>query len=123
MSDPVFFFDLSDVKNITYKETGTIEGYSSSLVNFGDGYLLGIGVVNWSDFKVEVYEEKEDNVKSVCAYELNSADYSLDYKAYYIDRENQLVGLGIQNHNNYIYVKWEELKVVEKRKIIQIMKY
>ena len=103
MSDPVFFFDLSDVKNITYKETGTIEGYSSSLVNFGDGYLLGIGVVNWSDFKVEVYEEKEDNVKSVCAYELNSADYSLDYKAYYIDRENQLVGLGIQNHNNYMY--------------------
>lgn len=103
MSDPVFFFDLSNAKNITYKETGAIEGYSSSLVNFGDGYLLGIGVVNWSDFKVEVYEEKEDNVKSVCAYELKNADYSLDYKSYYIDRENQLVGLGIQNHNNYMY--------------------
>ena len=103
MSDPVFFFDLSDMKNITYKETGTIEGYSSSLVNFGDGYLVGIGVVNWSDLKIEVYEETEKDVKSVCAYELKNTDYLLDYKSYYIDRENQLVGLGIHNHNNYMY--------------------
>ena len=43
LKDPVFFFDLTDVNNITYKETGTIEGFSTSLINLGDGYLLGIG--------------------------------------------------------------------------------
>ena len=103
MSDPVFFFDLSDVKNITYKETGTIEGYSSSLVNFGEGYLVGIGVENWSDFKIEVYEETDTDVKSVCTYKLKNTDYSLDYKSYYIDRENQIIGLGIDTDKNYMY--------------------
>ena len=91
------------MKNITYKETGTIEGYSSSLVNFGEGYLVGIGVVNWSDLKIEVYEETEKDVKSVCAYQLKNTDYSLDYKSYYIDRENQLIGLGIKSNHNYMY--------------------
>ena len=103
MSDPVFFFDLSDVKNITYKETGTIEGYSSSLVNFGEGYLVGIGVENWSDFKIEVYEETDTDVKSVCTYKLKNTDYSLDYKSYYIDRENQIIGLGIDADDHYMY--------------------
>lgn len=95
MSDPVFFFDLSDINKITYKETGNIEGYSSSLVNFGEGYLMGIGVANWSDFKIEVYEEASDSVVSVCSYIRGSCKYSKDYKSYYIDRENQLIGLGV----------------------------
>ena len=95
MSDPVFFFDLSDINNITYKDTGTIEGFSSSLVNFGNGYLLGIGQENWGTFKAEIYEETEDGVRSVCAYTLEFASYSNEYKSYYIDRENQLLGLGI----------------------------
>ena len=38
-TDPVFFFDLSDPTNITYKETGTIAGFSTSLVDFGDGFF------------------------------------------------------------------------------------
>ena len=36
-SDPVFFFDLSDLSNITYTDTGEIEGFSSSLVDFENG--------------------------------------------------------------------------------------
>ena len=102
LSDPVFFFDLSDLKNITYKDTGTIEGFSSSLINIGDGYLLGIGRGNiWDNFKVEVYEEAKDGVESVCSYELENVSYSTEYKSYYIDRENQLIGLGIYDYNNY----------------------
>jgi len=102
LSDPVFFFDLSDLKNITYKDTGTIEGFSSSLINIGDGYLLGIGRGNsWDNFKVEVYKEAKDGVESVCSYELENVSYSTDYKSYYIDRENQLIGLGIYDYNNY----------------------
>jgi len=102
-SDPVFFFDLSDLDNITYKDTGTIEGFSTSLINLGNGYLLGIGAGgNWSSFKVEVYEETEDGVRSVCSYELENAYYSTDYKSYYVDRKNQLVGIGVTDYRYYI---------------------
>lgn len=96
LTDPVFFFDLSDLNNITYKDTGTIDGFSSSLVNFGDGYLLGIGVGSSTDtVKVEIYEETENGVRSVCKYEIEHAYISSDYKSYYIDRENRLIGFGL----------------------------
>ena len=102
MSDPVFFFDLSDLNNITYKDTGTIEGFSTSLINLGNGYLLGIGRGgDWSSFKVEVYEETADGVRSVCSYELENAEYSTEYKSYYVDRQNQLIGVGIVDNNYY----------------------
>jgi len=102
MSDPVFFFDLSDLNNITYKDTGTIEGFSTSLINLGNGYLLGIGRGgSWSSFKVEVYEETNNGVRSVCSYELNNAHYSTEYKSYYVDRNNQFVGFGVVDNSYY----------------------
>ena len=59
-SDPVYVFDLSNLDNITYRDTGTIDGYSSSLINFGKGYLLGIGYGSSSTvFKIEVYSYDE----------------------------------------------------------------
>ena len=105
LTDPVYFFDLSDLDNITYNDTGTISGYSSSLVNFGDGYLLGIGYGDDRGLKIEVYEETADGVDSVCAYEAY-ADFSEQYKSYLIDRENRMVGLGMCNWENgdYRYV-------------------
>lgn len=103
LSDPVFFFDLSDLKNITVKDTGTIEGFSEFLVNFGNGYLLGIGVgSDWSTLKIEVYEEGKDDVVSVCKYEVKQASFSRDYKSYLIDRENGFVGIGYSTYDaNY----------------------
>ena len=95
-TDPVFFFDLSDLSDIKVKETGTIAGFSTSLVDFGDGFLLGIGRgQNGNELKIEIYTEGEDSVESFTKYERPCTDYSPDYKAYYIDRENGLVGLGI----------------------------
>lgn len=94
LTDPVFFFDLTDVDNITWTDTGTIDGYSTSMVNFGDGYSLGIGINEFRELKLEVYRQAGDTVKSVCAYE-RACDYASEYKAYYIDRENSLIGLGI----------------------------
>lgn len=117
VSDPVYFFDLSDLNNITYKETGTIEGFSSSLINIGDGYLLGIGQENWSTFKVEVYKETETGVASVCKYRLNSVSYSTEYKSYYIDRENKFVGLGLYDRDIreslYMLLHFDGEKLVE----------
>jgi len=94
MTDPVYFFDLSDLNNITWKDTGTIDGYSSSLVNFGNGFLLGIGYGAGRELKIEVYEEVGNKVESVCAYQLN-ASFNEEYKAYYIDREKGLIGIGV----------------------------
>ena len=116
LSDPVFFFDLTDLDNITYKDTGTIEGFSSSLINLGDGYLLGIGRGNsWSGFKVEVYEETETGVRSVSAYELDRAEYSTDYKSYYVDRQNQLIGVGVTDNrqSRYILLHFDGYELIE----------
>ncbi|MBQ7398294.1 MAG: beta-propeller domain-containing protein [Clostridia bacterium] len=100
LTDPVFFFDLSDLSNITVKDTGVIDGYSSSLVNWGDGYLLGIGFNDRRELKIEVYEEGETGVNSVTAYDPGFASFSQEYKAYFIDRENQLIGLGVTDYTN-----------------------
>ncbi len=105
LTDPVFFFDLSDINNITYTETGNIEGFSTSLINLGNGYLLGIGTGNdWDTIKVEVYKESENSVVSVCSYEIENASYSLDYKSYYVDRKNQFFGFGYFDYG-YSYSK------------------
>ena len=110
ITDPVFFFDLSDLNNITYKDTGEIEGYSSSLVNFGDGYLLGIGYGDTTDdLKIEIYAEGEESIICVCEYVLEDVQFSDDYKAYFIDRENKLIGLGVQygNGGNYLILSFD----------------
>lgn len=97
LTDPVFRIDLSNLDNITYTDTGTIDGYSTSLVDFTDGTLLGIGYSDARRLKIEIYEQGEESVVSVAAYEAD-ADYSQDYKAYYIDRENGLVGLHVYDY-------------------------
>ena len=118
MSDPVFFFDLSDLNNITYKDTGTIEGFSSSLVNFGEEYLLGIGQENWTTFKAEIYTETETGVEGFCKYVLENVDYSADYKSYYIDRENRLLGLGITDFSRDAIVDYPTNNTVNSRYIL-----
>lgn len=96
LTDPVYFFDLSDLENITWTDTGTIDGYSSSLIQLGEGYLLGIGYGGSGGVKVEVYEEANGSVLSVCAYEEN-ANFSEEYKSYLIDRDNDLIGLALNS--------------------------
>ena len=92
----MFFFDLSDLKNITWKDTGTIDGYSTSLIQLGDGYLMGVGYGDSRQLKIEIYEEVDGKVVSVCSYEAE-AMFSEEYKSYLIDRERKLIGLGLSN--------------------------
>ncbi len=97
--DPVYFFDLSDVNNITYTDTGDIEGYSSSLVDMGEGLLLGIGYVDSLDsLKLELYVEEGEAVRGIASMEKFSVAYSDNYKAYFIDREHDLIGLAIYDY-------------------------
>lgn len=121
LKDPVFFFDLSDLENITYKETGTIEGFSTSLIDFGEGLLLGIGVGSFDSVKLEMYRESENGVLPFASYEIEEADYSTDYKAYYIDRENRIVGLGIfdyrTNESYYLVLLFDGYELHELAKL------
>ena len=105
-TDPVYFFDLTDYENITYTDTGIIEGYSDSLINYGEGQLLGIGREDWQFSKVEVYEEIGGQVVGVYKYRFDGT-YSLDYKSYLVNREENLFGFGV----NYLYEKDEENNV------------
>lgn len=102
LTDPVYFFDLSDISNITYTDTGTIDGYSSSLVDFGD-HLLGIGFSGSGGVKLEIYREENGKVISVCSYEAPYSVISQTYKSYFIDREQQFVGLGIGHPEGQFY--------------------
>lgn len=112
-TDPVFFFDLSDLSNIQWTDTGTIDGYSSNLVDFGHGYLVGIGMNEKRELKIEVYTQGEGKVDSVDCYELD-ADFSEEYKSYLIDRKNGLIGLGVrtavdgQYQTAYLLLKVED---------------
>ena len=119
-TDPVYFFDLSDMSNITYTDTGVIEGYSSSLVNFGDGFLLGIGYgATRNTLKIEIYVENGDKVESFASYEREYCSFSEDYKSYFIDRERGLVGILIEDSSNvyltnrYILLAFDGYKLVE----------
>lgn len=94
LSDPVYFFDLSDVHKITCKHTPVIDGYSRSLIDFGD-HLVGVGINDLGYLKVEVYRQTETAVESVTSYEPWDTFGSMVYKDYLIDRENQLIGLPI----------------------------
>ena len=91
MTDPVYFFDLSDYSNITYTDTGIVDGFSTSLINLGEGFLLGIGQESWRYNKVEVYEEQAGEVKSVSVYQFDG-EYSTEYKSYLVNREENFFG-------------------------------
>ncbi len=103
LDDPIFFFDLSDINNISYKKTDVIPGFSSSLVDFGEGLLLGIGKNENDSLKVEIYKETPDKVIPLCKYEPSSSKnvlFSSEYKSYYVDRENSILGLGVEVYDN-----------------------
>ena len=102
-TDPVYFIDLSDYENISSADTGIIEGFSDHLINLGEGFLLGIGRENWSNSKVEIYEQQGSDVVSVDVFKFEGS-YSDDYKAYLVNREQNIFGFGA----DYIYIYDEQ---------------
>ena len=106
LTDPVFRIDLTDLSHITYTETGDIDGYSSSLIDFAGGTLLGVGYGEDGGFKAEAYEKAEGAVLPVAAYE-RPAFFSEEYKSYLIDRENGLLGLHLCD-----FAGWEDVYVL-----------
>ncbi len=134
--DPVFFFDLSDLDNITYAHTDEIPGYSTSLIQFPGETLVGIGVDGDGTFKLEAYREEGDKVVSVDEFKYKpttvdhvyeKAGFSLsdyNYKSYFIDRENGYIGLTgvlISLYKDNIYFKSVYLLLkFDGEKIVQV---
>ena len=102
-TDPVYFIDLSDYENIGSVDTGVIEGYSDHLINYGEGFLLGIGRVNWEYSKVEIYEQVDNSVVGTMEHKF-IGEYSTDYKSYLVNRENNIFGFGV----DYFYKENEQ---------------
>ncbi len=98
VTDPVYFFDLSDYDKISSTDTGTIDGYSTSLIQLGNGYLLGVGVDKNFDGKLEIYREEGGSVVSTDSL-VFGGDYSTVYKSYLINRELGIFGLHVRNLN------------------------
>ncbi len=96
-TDPVYFFDLSDYENISSADTGIIQGFSTSLINLGEGFLLGIGREDWQYNKVEVYEQRDGQVVSVDEIKF-CGSYSENYKTYLVNREENLFGFFIDGY-------------------------
>ncbi len=117
VTDPMFEFDLSDYSHITYKDTGTIPGYSLRLVKFFDDTLLGIGYGDgFDELKIEVYASDENKVTSLCEFKL-TAGFSSRFKAYFIDAENGLVGLQVDaegtHKSGYLVLRFDGYNLVE----------
>ena len=93
-TDPVYRFDLSDPYRISSLDTGTIDGYSTSLVELAGGDLLGIGYgENRDSLKLEVYRKSETSLESVTSFVIDGCLFTENYKAYYINREASLFGI------------------------------
>ncbi len=99
-TDPVYFIDLSDYESITSADTGIIEGFSDHLINYGEGFLLGIGQENWQYNKVDIYEKIEDSVVTAMSYKF-VGQYSADYKSYLVNREENIFGFGVEGFCEY----------------------
>ncbi len=107
-TDPVFAFNLSDLANITYTDTGEIKGYSFSLTKFTDGTLLGIGYNGSRSLKIELYEETASGVDSVACYEPSKyTSVSEDYKAHFIDAERGYVGFFDIGAQEYVLLQFD----------------
>ena len=109
-TDPVFYFDLTYPAKITYADTGTIPGFSTSLIDYGNGKLLGIGQDESSNVKVEIYEKVGNKVNIVDTYKIDGFA-STDYKAYYVNREYGLFGFGIWDYSRDEVSKYVMLQI------------
>ena len=107
-TDPVFAFNLSDLANITYTDTGEIKGYSFSLTKFTGGTLLGIGYNGSRSLKIELYEETQTGVVSVACYEPDKyTSVSEEYKAHFIDAEHGYVGFFDIGAQEYVLLQFD----------------
>lgn len=123
-TDPVYVIDLSDPSNITVRtDTGIIQGYSTTLIPFVDGTLLGIGYGDSREtLKIELYAETEKSLVSIDSFDLFPCEFSEKFKAYFLDSDKGYVGLQVRDYNDplteyYILLRLNGYGITDKQKI------
>ena len=122
-TDPVYAIDLSDPAHITFRDTGTIDGYSFTLFPFFNGSLVGIGYGDTRDtLKVEVYLETQDGVVSDAKYLLFDCEFSEEFKAHLLDAGEGLVGLHVLDYASemqsyYLLLRYDGYELNEVCKV------
>lgn len=103
-TDPVYVFDISDPKNITYVTGKTNQDFTAFITEIGNGYFVGIGVgSNSLSLKIELYRETATGYEKTASYEMSNTYYSSDYMGYYVDKTNKLIGIAIKTYeSNYV---------------------
>ena len=131
-TDPLFTIDLSDPTKPTVSSELKINGYSSYLINYGEGKLLGFGIdaddngtqtgLKLSMFSITDGEDVKEITSKSLGDDLQWA-YSVgvyDHKALLIDPEKNIIGIpvqffdGIDNCNRYYVFKYSDEKGFEE---------
>lgn len=115
-STPVYDFDLSDPKNLTY--TDKSEDFIGALIDFGGGYYLRIGAgSNSQSLKIQLFMKQEGVMSLLDTYELSNTYFPQNGESYYIDRDNHLLGFAIRTYdknaqsryvNKYVLLSFKE---------------
>ena len=124
--DPLFKIDLSNPEKPKVIDSLKINGYSSYLINYGDGKLLGFGVDaddngNQTGLKLSMFaKDDKGNVKEIVSKPLGSdlqGAYSQainDHKALLIDEKKNIIGIpvsfydGVDFCNRYYLFKYTD---------------
>ena len=113
--DPLFKIDLSNPEKPKVIDSLKINGYSSYLVNYGDGKLLGFGVDaddngNQTGLKLSMFaKDDKGNVKEIVSKPLGSdlqGAYSQainDHKALLIDEKKNIIGIPVNFYDGVDY--------------------
>ena len=133
-TDPLYEIDLSDSTNPKIIDIYKAPGYSSYLHNFvinDKKYILGLGLTDDLDYKISIYEDKEENIQigkdfiiSQYIYEgvglKQDSFYPLfsNHKALFIYNDDINIYLGTNvDYNSYVIFK---IDVTNPDKVVSI---
>ncbi|MBO4982517.1 MAG: beta-propeller domain-containing protein [Clostridia bacterium] len=112
--DPVYVFDISDLKNITYAAGKTNQDFSAFITDIGGGYFVGIGGgSNSLSLRIEIYKGTNDGFEKTASYEISNTYYSSDYMSYYVDTTSKLIGIAIKTYESTYVDKYLILSYTE----------
>ena len=119
-TDPVFVFDLSDYSDIKkIGELSEIPGYSTNLITYIGGTLLGIGYGAGNNLNIAIYNISENEKLEIIDNYTENCEFPHKFKAYMIDKINNYIGMCVYSNGeyNYLLLRYENKKLVLKAEI------
>lgn len=91
----MYVIDLADVDNIICERAGIMDDYPTSVVDFADGYTIGIRIEDQQKVHVQVFDASAVNPALGCSYELGHVLVPTSGSGYMIDPENQMIAIPV----------------------------